>query len=169
MEETLLAEQLYFAKETAEYLGITVQRLNRLIQEGKLKPLKKNASGTIFHIDELKRRKAEPAIFTKIENGGAKGMFEIDTKVKQEALNYATLMNVLGITESRLEPDFIEFSKKVSVDVPMDSQKICSEYAKYFKVEESVLLKEYEKAYKAFSGLWEDDEIIKRGSVRLRI
>ena len=96
-------------------------------------------------------------------------MFEIDTKVKQEALNYATLMNVLGITESRLEPDFIEFSKKVSVDVPMDSQKICSEYAKYFKVEESVLLKEYEKAYKAFSGLREDDEIIKRGSVRLRI
>ena len=165
MEETLLAEQLYFAKEAAEYLGITVQRLNKLIQEGKLKPLKKNASGTIFHIDELKRRKAELAIFTKIENGGAKGMFEIDTKVKQEALNYATLMNVLGITESRLEPDFIEFSKKVSVDVPMDSRKVCGEYAEYFKVDEGVLLKEYEKAYKAFSGLREDDEIIKRGSM----
>ncbi len=164
MEEKILASKLYFAKEAAEYLGITVQRLNKLIQEEKIKPLKKNSSGTIFHIDELNRRKEELAIFTKIGSGGVKGMFAIDTKAKQEALNYATLMNVLNVTESRLEPDFVDFSKNTSVDIPMDEHKICAEYAMYFKVDEDILLKEYRKAHKAFSSLRQSDEIIKRGS-----
>lgn len=164
MEDNLLADQLFFAKEAAEFLGITVQRLNKLVQEEKIKPLKKNASGTIFHIDELNRRKEELAIFTKIGSGGAKGMFVIDTKAKQEALNYATLMNVLNITESRLEPEFIKFSENVNIDKPMNNAEICEKYVKYFKVEKDILLKEYNKAYKAFSGLRESDEIIKRGS-----
>ena len=164
MKEDILAEQLYFSKEAAKYLGITVQRLNKLVQEKKIKPLKKNASGTVFHIDELNRRKEELAIFTEIGNGGAKGMFAIDTKIKQEALNYATLMNVLNNTELRLEPDFINFSKRVSVDLPMDKTEVCKEYAMYFKVEIEKLLREYHKAYKAFSTLRKNDEIIKRGS-----
>lgn len=66
MEKEKLAAQLFFSKEAAEYLGITVQRLNKLVQDGKVIPLKKNSSGTIFHIDELNRRKEEVEIFTKI-------------------------------------------------------------------------------------------------------
>ena len=62
-----LAEELYFSKEAAEFLGITVQRLNQLVHEGKIKPLKKNASGTIFHIHELNLRKEELLIFDKIK------------------------------------------------------------------------------------------------------
>lgn len=54
-----LAEELFFSKEAAEYLGISTQRLNVLVKEGKIKPLKKNSSGTVFHIDELKKRKEE--------------------------------------------------------------------------------------------------------------
>ncbi len=164
MEKRPLSDCLFFAKEAAEYLGITVQRLNKLIKEEKIKPLKKNASGTLFHIDELNRRKEELDIFTKVGNGGSKGVFAIDSKAKQEALNYATLMNVLNITELRLEPYFIEFAGRVSVEIPMDNSEICKEYAKFFKVEETILKKEYDKAKKAFSTLHENDEIIKRGS-----
>lgn len=164
MGKSIQADDLLFAKEAAEYLGITVQRLNKLIQEEKIKPLKKNASGTIFHIDELKRRKEELAIFTKIESGRKKGMFVIDTKTKQEALNYATLMNVLNMTELGLEPKFDELSKSVSVDVPIDDPNICANYCNFFEISEDVLLRAYEKAKQSFSGLRETDEIIKRGS-----
>ena len=31
-----LADQLFFSKEAAEFLGITVQRLNTLVKEGKV-------------------------------------------------------------------------------------------------------------------------------------
>ena len=91
-------------------------------------------------------------------------MFTIDTKEKQEALNYATLINILNITELRLEPEFVRFSQQVSVQVPLIHSNICSKYAAFFKVEEERLIKEYEKSYQAFCNLRETDEIIKRGS-----
>lgn len=164
MNEEELAQQLFFAKEAAEYLNITVQRLNKLIQQGKIRPLKKNSSGTVFHINELNRRKEELEIFEKIGNGGKVGMFVFDSKVKQEALNFATLMNVLDVTELRLEPKFNELSKLIPVDVPMDVPEICGVYAEFFNIGEHALLQAYRVAYRAFSELKEDDEIIKRGS-----
>ena len=164
MDEKTLADQLFFAKEAAEYLGITAQRLNKLVQEEKVKPIKKSASGTIFHLNELNRRKEELEIFTKINQGGGNGMFVFDTKVKREALNFATLMNVLNYTEHKLEPLFVEFSKKVNVDIPIKDSDVCEEYTRFFNVNKDVLLKEYDKAYKAFLTLRETDEVIKRGS-----
>ena len=164
MDEKLLAEKLFFSKEAAEYLGITVQRLNKLIKENKIKPLKKNASGTVFYLDELKRRKDEQEIFTKINNGGENGMFVLNTKVKREALNYATLMNVLNYTERKLEPLFKEFSNSVNVGIPMIDESVCDKYEKFFQIEKSNLLKEYKKAHEAFTALRETDEIVKRGN-----
>ena len=72
-------DELFFAKEAADFLGISTQRLNKLVQDGKLRPLKKNASGTVFHIEELERRKEELAVFTEAGKGG--GMFKIDSKI----------------------------------------------------------------------------------------
>lgn len=51
-----LADKLFFSREAADYLNITTQRLNALVKEEKLRPLKKSPSGTIFHIDELNKR-----------------------------------------------------------------------------------------------------------------
>lgn len=159
-----LAEQLMFSKEAAEYLGITMQRLNKLVQEGKLKPLKKNASGTIFHLDELKRRKEELAIFTNIEQEGGKSMFLFDTKEKIEALNYATLMNALEYTEHKLEPLFDEFSKTTDVSIPIEETNVVDKYVEFFDINKEVLIKVYHNAYKAFLTLKKNDEIIKRGN-----
>lgn len=164
MEKGKLAAQLFFSKEAAEYLGITVQRLNKLVQEGKVIPLKKNSSGTIFHIDELNRRKEEVEIFTKVGYRGEEAMFVFDTKEKQEALNYATLMNVLNYTEHKLEPLFEKFSQTNNVSIPIDALEISKKYVEFFKVDSSKLFDEYYKAQKAFSLLRDTDEIIKRGS-----
>lgn len=160
-----LAEKLFFSKEAADYLNITPQRLNTLVKEGKIKPLKKNPSGTIFHIDELEKRKEEQNIFEKISQGVGKGMFQFDTDEKKEALNFATLMNSLGITEQKLDPMFTEFSKTVDVSVFMvKSKELLNKYSSYFKVNIDQLKKDFEFAYKAFSNLRPTDEIIKRGS-----
>ena len=77
-----LANELYFSKEAADYLGVSTQRLNALVKEGKIEPLKKTPSGTIFHIDELNKRKEEQRIFSKVSQGGGKGMFQLDSKTK---------------------------------------------------------------------------------------
>lgn len=164
MDYSKLAKELFFSKEAAEFLGITVQRLNQLVHDGKIKPLKKNASGTIFHIQELNLRKEELRIFDKIKEGGKDGMFAIDTKTKQEALNFATMMNVLEYTENKLEPLFETLSQEVDIAQPLDEMKVCENYAEFFNVDVGKIKKEYAAAYKAFTQLYPTDEIIKRGN-----
>ncbi len=161
-DESVLASRLLFSKEAAGYLGITVQRLNKLIQNGKISPLKKNSSGTIFHIDELKRRKEELAIFTGEEIDSAREdtkMFTIDTPTKQEALNFATLMHALGVAEKKLIPDFERFSmeRDVSVSIPSDLDV----WSSFFNIPSEKLSSSYAYAKAQFEKLHEDDGIIK--------
>lgn len=161
-DESGLASQLLFSKEAAEYLGITVQRLNKLIQNGKITPLKKNSSGTVFHIDELKRRKEELAIFTEdaIDYVSEdKKMFIIDTPTKHEALNFASLMHALGIAEKKLVPGFEEFSKKHDVSDPIPSN--LDAWTSFFNITYEKLSSSYSYATAQFEKLKADDEIIK--------
>ena len=164
MENTNLAEKLFFSKEAADYLGITVQRLNKLVQEGKIRPIKKNSSGAVYHIDELNKRKEELRIFNDFLPNGKKGTFRFDTKAKIEALNFAVLMNALNYTEKKLDPYFEEFSKCCRTDDFMDKEGYISAYSDFFKISPDQLKTEFQKAYHAFLTLRETDEIIKRGS-----
>lgn len=158
-----LANDLFFSKEAADYLGITTQRLNTLVKEGKIVPLKKNSSGTIFHIDELNKRRDEQRIFSKVGQGGGRGMFQLDSKNKIEALNFATLMNALNMTEQRLDPMFSSFGEKVDVTERLINGSVLKQYVDFFDVDKLQLMKEFDLAERAFSHLKEFDEIIKRG------
>ena len=89
-------------------------------------------------------------------------MFKIDSEVRQEAVNFSTLMNVLHITEHRLEPQFDNFSKTTDITVPLIDE--INSYADYFNVNVDSLQKEYNFVLKEFLKLKESDEIIKRGS-----
>lgn len=161
--ENNLSEKLFFSKEAAEYLNITTQRLNTLVKEGKISPLKKNSSGTIFYIDELNKRKEEQKIFEEIKERRGLEMFDFDNANKREALNFATLMNVLNVTEHKLDPIFSDFSNICDVTIFLDDPRVTNKYVQHFKIDETFLLSEFKKARKAFLNLKEDDEIIKRG------
>lgn len=163
MDYSKLAEEIFFAKEAADFLGISPQRLNILVKEGKITPLKKTPSGTLFHKNQLVKREEEKEIFKGIfDVEGEDGMFVIDSKVKQEALNFATLMNALKITEKKLETQFDKFNELHSVSTPLT--ELVNEYSDFFNVNEALLNFEYKKAYHAFSNLKLNDEILKRGT-----
>ena len=165
MDFDKLVNQLFFSKEAADYLGISVQRLNQLVHENKIIPMKKNASGTLFHIDELNRRKTELSIFDVNTNkGGGKGMFEIDNQTKQEAVNFATLMNILNCAESKVEPELEKLAELVDLASPLDDPRVCAIYAKQLGLDCKCIIDTYKSAYIAFTLLKNRDEIIKRGS-----
>lgn len=165
MNINYLADKILFAKEAADYLGISVQRLNQLIHEGKIVPVKKTASGTLFHIDELNKRKEELSIFDSgSSKGGGKGMFEINSQTKQEAVNFATLMILLNCTESKAEPEFENISNSVEIHLPIDDSKVLFVYSNYLKMSEQKIIEVYRSTLKSFSRLHQSDEIIKRGS-----
>jgi len=160
-----IVDQLFFSKEAADYLGISVQRLNQLIHEGKITPMKKNASGTLFHIDELNKRRAELSIFDSYtDKGGGKGMFEIDSQTKQEAVNFATFMSLLNCTESKAEPEFENLARNVDLASPLDDLNTCAIYSRYLNIGVKNILDVYKATFKAYTQLQPKDEIIKRGS-----
>ena len=91
-------------------------------------------------------------------------MFQLDTKAKIEALNFATLMNALGITEQRLDPRFTDFSNENDVTIPLNHSTVINSYVAFFNIRKEHLLRVFDLAERAFLGLRETDEIIKRGS-----
>ena len=93
-------------------------------------------------------------------------MFLVDDRVKQEALNFASLMNILKITEQKLDPAFEKFSQEVDVAVPMTDKDGFMEYSVFFDIPDLERMKRmYAFARGKFSQLRADDEIIKRGSI----
>jgi len=149
-----IADQLFFSKEAADYLGISVQRLNQLIHDGKIIPMKKNASGTLFHIDELNKRKEELSIFnSQNSKGGGKGMFEINSQTKQEAVNFATFMTLLNCTESKAEPEFESLANKVDITLPLDDLNVCAIYSKHLSINTKNILDVYKITFSAFTQL----------------
>lgn len=161
-----LASKIFFAKEAAGYLGITTQRLNKLTNEGRIIPLKKNASGTIYYIRELERRKEELSIFSDEQiarNCKESGnMFKIDNPTRHEALNFATIMNVTGRSEKVLSADFDELSSEFDISIPIIENP--KPWVLHFNVNEEILCEDYHKAKRKFEALQEDDEIIKKGN-----
>ncbi|MGX4712732.1 DNA-processing protein DprA [Streptococcus cristatus] len=89
-------------------------------------------------------------------------MFKIDTRIKQEALNFAVLMNCLKVTEPKFDPLFESFLFETkATGAIIENLEL---YSRYFKVDEVLLTREYTLALSQFSKLKETDEIIKRGT-----
>ena len=86
-------------------------------------------------------------------------MFQIDTKVKHEALNFASLMNALGKTELELEPSF----STAPFDTGLPLQESLQAFSSFFGTSEDRLLDTYRAARAAFEELRETDTILKRG------
>ena len=160
-----LAEKLLFSKEAAEYLGVSVQRLAVLTKEGKIIPLKKNSSGTIYHVDELERRKHELSVFSSMKvddqlKRGKAGMFKIDTRTKSEAVNLATAMNILHSSEKKVCKLIDTLDKQIAYE-PMPENS--HHWADLLNTSSSVIAKEYAYSRLAFSQLQVTDEIIRIG------
>ena len=68
-------------------------------------------------------------------------MFKIDTRIKQEALNFAVLMNCLKVTEPKFDPLFESFlSETKATGAIIENLEL---YSRYFKVDEVLLTREY--------------------------
>ena len=156
-------KDLFFSKEAADFLGISVQRLNKLTKDNIVKPFKKNSSGTVYVLHELQKRKDELAIFKEKEPTyqGADGMFRINTPIRQEALNFSTLMLSLKITEKKLIPLFDNLSQSLDISSPIIDDLI--RWSTAIDINSSILQSNYETAKREFCRLHETDEIIRIG------
>ena len=90
-------------------------------------------------------------------------MFKLDSKEKIEALNFATMLNVLKCSEKKLEEQFDRFALDNDISKMIDDEMVYA-YELFFGIKKEIILQEFELAKDAFEQLDENDEIIKRGS-----
>ncbi len=165
MDTDLLADKLFFSREAAEYLGISIQRLAILTKDGKVRPLKKNSSGTIYHLNELEKRKKELSIFSSDPDETTQyeeeGKFQIDTPEKNEAVTLATVMNILHASEKKA-CQILDLSDQEIICTPMTGN--LSYWADKLDIASDIIECEYRRSISAFSRLKISDRIIKLGN-----
>lgn len=161
---TITSNDLFFSKEAADYLGISVQRLNKLTKEGRIKPFKKNSSGTVYLKSELQNRRKELSIFEDSYSFYKEGecMFEINTPTKQEALNFSVLQSVLNESEKKLSIRFDAVESRLNLKAPLIED--LDSWSDEFSVSSESLSYAYEKALVSFQNLKSNDEIIGKDS-----
>lgn len=161
---TLVTEEIMFASEAADYLGISTQRLNQLVHSGKLEPVKVSRAGTLFLKQDLDERKKEitPTKKEPKTNGlDVTSFYNCDPKVVYEAINFFTLQIILNSSEKKLQPILEELAKDVNMAEPIIDN--ITDVEKLLGIDKDTVIKAYDKVERGFSDLKPSDYIVKRG------
>jgi len=162
LRETI-SQEVLFAREAAQFLNISMQRLNQLVHTGQLKPLKKSPAGTLFLKKDLEeRKKSLTNIGEDLKTSKEVKKLKINTAYLNEAVNYFTIQAFCGYSDKKAEPIFKEISKELDLTQPL--LKFNYDIAQILKTEVSKIDKLYENTIKGFEKLNDDDFIVKRGT-----
>lgn len=158
----VIKNEIMFAREAAEYLQISMQRLNQLVHSGKLSPVKQSSAGTLFIKSDLDDRKKDlVTLGSDVKSSKEAKKMRINSKVIQEAVNYYTLQSLYSFSDKQTEPVYLQLSEKLDVTLPFEN--IRTDIAHILKIEVIKLDKAYEATLRSFEKLNEDDYIIKKG------
>lgn len=158
-----LSDELLFSREAADFLGITPQRLNQIVQSKKLIPIKKSASGMIFMKSDLAKRSLELAeIAPSLGITSDKDKIDIYDKTSIQAINFFSLLSIYSISEKKFDTIFSELETVFDFSLPINtfSNKLSAHISK----SEELLLNSFTSVETSFKQLKSSDIIIKRGS-----
>ncbi len=157
---TTIETKTYFTKEAAEYLGISVQRLNQLVQAGKITPIKRTSGAMLFIREDLDLRKEELRE-TSVQSGeGPRSISTTHSGRQLEAIAYYTIQSFLNYSDKKSSPIFE--SLKSSLDFTKLISSELKEIGDLVGVQEDQIKKRYEEVVEAFQHLTKDVVILKR-------
>lgn len=166
---SFIANEVMFTSEAASYLGITNQRLNQLVQSGKLLPVKVNRSGSIFLKTDLDERKKELLLVDgnplslsgqKQKKGGNHLKFGNQPKIIHEAINYYTVQTFYK-SDKKAEPFFEILKNHFDLTEPLYNK--LDDIAQFMNVSADDLNQEYQKVSRGFDSLRDTDYVVKKG------
>lgn len=158
----MIADNVLFAKEAADYLGISIQRLHQLTHAGQITPLKQSGSGTLFYKQDLEERKKSIQSIgkTTVKRGSFEPM-KIDSDLKQEALNYFTVQAFFKNSDKKTAPIFEKLKLEIDATKPLvDNQNIVADF---LNISTEMLEAEYFNTLNGFKLLKQSDIILKKG------
>ena len=102
-----LMKDVYTSSEAAEYLNISTQRLNQLVHDKRIVPIKKSKSIMLFLKSDLEERKITNV--SNIHNETTNGMFDINIPYVRDAILYYTIQQYFNNNDKRT----CEFIKQI--------------------------------------------------------
>lgn len=117
---TMIADEIMFAKEAAEYLGISVQRLNKLVHKGELIPVKMSPSGTLFMKRDLDERKYMTASIGKeFLTPRNATLLKVEGNTLHQAVNYFTIQSFYNYAQKKTEPHYVRIRESMDLGRPL--------------------------------------------------
>lgn len=104
-----LMKDVYTSSEAAEYLNISTQRLNQLVHEKRIIPIKKNKSIMLFLKKDLDTRKITNV--SNFHDETNNGKFNINIPYVRDAILYYTIQQYFNNNDKRT----CEFIKKIEL------------------------------------------------------
>lgn len=157
--KTIIAEELMFAKEAAAYLGISVQRLNKLMHKGEIQPVKRSPSGTLFLKRDLDERRytsgnigreiPAPRNVEPMRNNGDK---------IQEAINYFSIQSFFDYAYGKTQPHYQKLRLEYDFKKPLFYH--LEGVSAYLGVPGDEFVARYEQVLRGIEKLLATDEIL---------
>lgn len=107
-EIEMLMKDVFTSSEAAEFLNISTQRLNQLVHENKLVPIKTSKSVMLFLRQDLQERKITNVINTKEEQND---YFDVNLSYVRDAILYFTIQQYFNNNDKKT-CEFVELIKK---------------------------------------------------------
>lgn len=155
-----LMNDIYTSRETAEYLQISTQRLNQLVHDQQIIPIKVSKSVTLFWKEDLDKR-----TITNVSsnNNPGIGMFDINNAYVRDAILYFTIQQYFNCNDKKT-CEFIEQLEKVD---NFSFRSGLKNNIPYLSSKLNILEKDFYKCYlrvkDSFSKLTDDVILVKKG------
>lgn len=155
-----LMNDIYTSREAAEYLQISTQRLNQLVHDQQIIPIKVSKSVTLFWKEDLDKR-----TITNVSsnNNPGIGMFDINNAYVRDAILYFTIQQYFNCNDKKT-CEFIEQLEKVD---NFSFRSGLKNNIPYLSSKLNILEKDFYKCYlrvkDSFSKLTDDVILVKKG------
>lgn len=155
-------QDVYTSSEAAEYLGISTQRLNQLVHEKRIQPIKIGKSYMLFLKSDLQQRK-----FTNVSNicsENNSGFFDINIPYVRDAILYFTIQQYFNNNDKKT----CEFIKMIKQNNSFDFRSGLSKVnipllSSLLKVTQNDFYNQYVRVKDSFSKLTDDVVLVKNG------
>ena len=155
-----LMNDIYTSREAAEYLQISTQRLNQLVHDQQIIPIKVSKSVTLFWKEDLDKR-----TITNVSSNNNPGieMFDINNAYVRDAILYFTIQQYFNCNDKKT-CEFIEQLEKVD---NFSFRSGLKNNIPYLSSKLNILEKDFYKCYlrvkDSFSKLTDDVILVKKG------
>lgn len=159
-EIELLMREIFTSNEAAEYLNISTQRLNQLVHEGKLKPVKTSKSIMLFLRQDLDQRKVTNITSNTTPDSDT---FNIDTQYIRDAILFYTIEQYFNFSDKKTSKFIDEITNTHSFDYRAGLKQNIRLLSSLLKISENQFYDTYTKVKTSFQSLPNDVILIKKG------